>query len=229
MKKTILSLMAAVVALPLQAQLFSSESLGGALLGGIAGGVIGHNNNRHTAEGIAIGAGSGLVLGSLFGQARQNQAYYNTQVPEPAYYPTARYGYHGDPYYSPATSYGHSPSYYSSGRRPNYALGGAALGALGGAVIGHNHHRQTAEGAAIGAAAGLVLGGIAERNARQREAHYARPTYAAPASPGYFAPQFQTQAAPVQQQPATQNITIINNNYYGSGSPMTGVNNLFGR
>jgi outer membrane lipoprotein SlyB len=235
MKTTMLALLAAAMALPAQAQLFSNEALGGALLGGIAGGVIGHNHHRQTAEGIAIGAGSGLILGGLFGQGRRNHDYYNTQVPVPHYQPAPRYGYHGDPYYSPTYhGYGHMPSYRHrsifapSQHRPNYALTGAALGALGGAVIGHNHHRQTAEGAGIGAAAGLLLGTIAERNARQREAIYAPPAYVAPASGSYFTPTFQT-AAPVQtQQPAAQNITIINN-YYGNSSPMSGANSLFGR
>lgn len=37
----------------------------GAALGGLAGGIIGHNNGRKTAEGIGIGAVSGLVLGGL--------------------------------------------------------------------------------------------------------------------------------------------------------------------
>ncbi len=37
----------------------------GAVLGGVAGGVIGHNNGRKTAEGIAIGAGAGLLMGGL--------------------------------------------------------------------------------------------------------------------------------------------------------------------
>jgi len=228
MKKTLFALLAAVLTLPAQAQLFSSEALGGAVLGGIAGGVIGHNNNRRTAEGIAIGAGSGLLLGSVLGQSRRDSAYYDS----PAYYPSPRYGYHGDSYYhSPAYSYGYgySPSYSSSGyRRPNYAVTGAALGALGGAVIGHNHHRQTAEGAAIGAAAGLVLGGIAERNARQREVLYSQPVYVTPQTSSYFTPAFQTAAPAQAQPPATQNITIINN-YYGSGSPMSGANSLFGR
>ena len=37
----------------------------GAILGGVAGGVIGHNSGRHTAEGIAIGAGAGLLFGGV--------------------------------------------------------------------------------------------------------------------------------------------------------------------
>jgi len=41
----------------------------GVLVGGIAGGVIGHNNGRHTGEGIAIGAGAGLLLGTLADQS----------------------------------------------------------------------------------------------------------------------------------------------------------------
>jgi uncharacterized protein YcfJ len=50
-------------------------ALGGAVLGGIAGGVIGHNNGRQTAEGIAIGAGAGLLLGTLAEQsARRAEA-----------------------------------------------------------------------------------------------------------------------------------------------------------
>ncbi len=40
-------------------------ALTGAALGGIAGGVIGHNSGRKTAEGIAIGAGAGLLLGAV--------------------------------------------------------------------------------------------------------------------------------------------------------------------
>lgn len=50
------------------------HAVSGAVLGGIAGGVIGHNNGRKTAEGIAIGAGTGLLLGTLAEQnARRRQ------------------------------------------------------------------------------------------------------------------------------------------------------------
>ncbi|MCL5099378.1 MAG: hypothetical protein M1608_17955, partial [Candidatus Omnitrophica bacterium] len=46
-----------------QAQIITSEGIGGAAVGGIIGGVIGHNQGRgHTAEGAAIGAGVGLLL-----------------------------------------------------------------------------------------------------------------------------------------------------------------------
>ncbi len=227
MKKLIIALLAVCTTLPTQAQLFSSEGLGGALLGGIAGGVIGHNSGRRTAEGIAIGAGSGLLLGSLFGQARRDSGFYNSQP---------FYGYGNDPFFNdfntgyPRSGFGFGPTFYSNGfRRPNYALTGAALGALGGAVIGHNNGRQTAEGAGIGAAAGLLLGGIAEQNARRREAMYSQPVFVTPQASSYFTPAFQAASAPAQpQQPATQNITIINN-YYGGSSPMTGANSLFGR
>jgi outer membrane lipoprotein SlyB len=51
-------------------------ALTGAALGGIAGGVIGHNSGRKTAEGIAIGTGSGLLLGALAEEdARRRDAF----------------------------------------------------------------------------------------------------------------------------------------------------------
>ncbi|MDX1953213.1 MAG: glycine zipper family protein, partial [Verrucomicrobiota bacterium] len=44
--------------------------------------IIGHNNGRRTAEGAAIGAGAGLLLGSLLNQSRREESYYS---PAPAY------------------------------------------------------------------------------------------------------------------------------------------------
>lgn len=59
-----------------------NRAVAGTVLGGIAGGVIGHNNGRRTAEGIAIGAGAGLLLGTLADQqAARRQALWATQPP----------------------------------------------------------------------------------------------------------------------------------------------------
>ncbi len=68
----------------------------GAVLGGIAGGVIGHNNGHRTAEGIAIGAGSGLLLGAIADESLRNRtAYYSPGAAYPAVsyeaYPFHRY------------------------------------------------------------------------------------------------------------------------------------------
>ena len=59
--------------------------LSGAVVGGIAGGIIGHNNGGHTAEGVAIGAGAGLLLGAIAegprSYYRPRRAYYVEQPP----------------------------------------------------------------------------------------------------------------------------------------------------
>jgi hypothetical protein len=55
------------------------------------------------------------------------------------------------------------------------ALLGAGLGAIGGAVVGHNSGRYTAEGAAIGAGIGAVTGyiiGNESDKARSRQYRY---------------------------------------------------------
>lgn len=147
------------LALPLHAQLFSNESITGAALGGIAGGVIGHNHHRQTAEGAAIGAGAGFLLGTLAHRER-SQSYQAVPAPPQVYAPPS-----GPVYYARESNYA----------GPSRAVGGAVLGGVIGGVIGHNHHRQTAEGAAIGAGAGLVLGHLADRNAARRRAVLAQP------------------------------------------------------
>jgi hypothetical protein len=55
----------------------------GAFLGGVAGGVIGHNSGRKTAEGIAIGAGTGLLFGSLAEHRARWRESYAVAVPAP--------------------------------------------------------------------------------------------------------------------------------------------------
>jgi outer membrane lipoprotein SlyB len=63
-----------------------SRAASGALLGGIAGAIIGHNSGdlRHNAwRGAAIGAGAGLLLGSLADRAEETRpAVVNYASPE---------------------------------------------------------------------------------------------------------------------------------------------------
>jgi uncharacterized protein YcfJ len=211
MAKLVFTILLGALSLPVHAQLFSRESMSGAAFGGLLGGIIGHNNGRKTAEGIGIGAGAGLLLGSL---AHQSRRHYYYAEPSGYYYSTPHYVYA-----SPAPVYA-PPAY-----RPNYAVTGVALGGVAGGIIGHNNGRKTAEGIAIGAGAGLLLGGLAEYDVRRRDqARSAGQTYyvASPAAT-------QTAPAPAAPEQAAQPVTIINN-YYNSSSPaMSGANALFGR
>jgi hypothetical protein len=111
-----------------------------------------------------------------------------------------------------------SPYYYN---RPDYAFTGAALGGIAGGIIGHNHHRQSAEGAAIGVGAGLLLGSIAEYHARRREASYAGsvPVYYYPAVT-YAPPQAPPPQPPPQPPPVAPPVSV---------NSMSSANSLFGR
>ena len=210
MKMPICLALALLAALPGRAQIFGPNAAGGLWLGGLAGGIIGHNDHNQTGRGIAIGAASGLILGSIADQANYD-SYQRTEVSAPDYY--------GDRYYQ-------APRYYYSDysdtdygyARPNYAVSGTLLGGLAGGIIGYNNHYQTGRGILIGAASGLILGSIAEQAAREREMAAERPVYvSAPAeqAPAPAAPEPQTQVAPAATPtPAT---------------PMSSANNLFGR
>ncbi|MBM3833262.1 MAG: hypothetical protein FJ403_08315 [Verrucomicrobia bacterium] len=205
MRRLLIVTALAATLLPANAQLFSRESLGGAALGGLAGGIIGHNSGRKTAEGAAIGAGAGLLLGALTHNARRDY-YYGAQAPV-----------------APAPTYYHGPV------RPNYAITGAALGGLAGGVIGHNHHRQTAEGIAIGAGAGLLLGSIVEQNAR-RPIQYVQPAPAYVVAQPQPVVQSESTTAPAVPAPtsAPQQVNVINSSAAASSS-MSSANSLFGR
>lgn len=210
MKRFAYILALALAVSTVRAQIFSNESLTGALTGGIIGGVIGHNHHRQTAEGAAIGAGAGWLLGTLV----HNQKELSKRETVNYQYNTTTYSYQ-PVYTTPTTTY----------NRPNYAVGGAVLGGIVGGVIGHNHHRQTAEGIAIGAASGLVLGALAEQNARLKERQVIIPQQQT-----VYYPVVQTNVIvvqqPVQQQPTTQIQPSIT---YQQTSPMSGANSLFGR
>jgi len=238
---------------PASAQVFRPETVNGALLGGIAGAVIGNNSGslRHNAwKGAAIGAGVGALIGSAVGH--DNDGRRNTQVRGPRHdspyiyrdVPTVVHRGHGHPGYGHAGYRGHDGGYGHVGYRGHdgyygggyygggyYGRSGATdglfLGALAGGIIGHNSgsfRHNGWRGAAWGAGAGWILGSIADAN--RRAVIWERPpVYVEQAQPVYVQP------APVQAaQPAVQpqQITIINN-YYGNAAPMSQANGLFGR
>jgi hypothetical protein len=179
MKMPICLALALLATGPAHAQIFGPNATGGALLGGLAGGIIGHNDHNQTGRGIAIGAASGLILGSIADQANY-QSYQGTQAP----------GYYDSGYADTGYGYG----------RPNYAASGALLGGLAGGIIGYKNHYQTGRGILIGSLSGLILGSIADQAAREREVAAVRTVVVtAPVQP---APAPLTQEPPPQVAPA---------------------------
>jgi hypothetical protein len=219
--KTLLSLAVALVALvPAQAQLFRPAAVNGALLGGLAGAIIGNNSgslNHNAWQGAAIGAGAGLLIGSAIDADRRDRdVWYGAGVAAPRTYVYRNGpGYRGGSSYR---SYPYSGGYYYS--RPNYRGTGLFLGGLTGAIIGNNSrafHHDAWRGAAWGSGLGYIVGAIADDNVRYRTAVVERPVYIqSPATP-----------APAVTQP--QQITIINNYYNAPATPMASANGLFGR
>lgn len=119
--KTTLSLVVAmlIAAGSAQAQILRSEALTGAVLGGAAGAVIGHNSGdlRHNGwKGAAIGAGAGLILGEMVGNANATRS----AIPRPVYAAGPAYG--PAPSLQVGVSYGHS--YGRHGYYPGVRYGG---------------------------------------------------------------------------------------------------------
>jgi len=217
--KTLLSLGFALLTLaPAQAQIFGPRSVDGALLGGIAGAVIGHNSgslSHNGWQGAAIGAGIGALLGAA---ADNNSARYDTGVP---------LGHSG------AYIYRDSPGRYGGYRGGSAANDGLWLGALAGGIIGHNrgfsHGRDGWRGAAWGAGAGWLLGSLIDSNRYSYGGYDYAYGYDYPRAVVMSQPQpvvVQAASAPVPAAP--QQITIINN-YYGNAAPMASANAMFGR
>lgn len=65
-----LLVLALVCQLPAHAELFRPATVKGALVGGVAGAIIGHNNDRRGWEGAAYGMAAGAIVGSIVGDAR---------------------------------------------------------------------------------------------------------------------------------------------------------------
>lgn len=173
MKKSALILLSAVALLPAQAQLLRPESVSGALWGGLIGGIVGGDGcHGFSGEGAAIGAGVGLIAGTLAGQARRDY-YYDSPGYGYSVAPSVSFGYGYGSYGSSAYVYYApnnycAPGYYYRPTRPNYVVSGTVLGAASGALIGAGSD-DAGSGALIGAGAGLVLGSVAELSAQRQE------------------------------------------------------------
>jgi uncharacterized protein YcfJ len=173
MKKLALILLSAAVLLPAQAQLLRPESVSGALWGGLIGGIVGGDGcHGFSGEGAAIGAGVGLIAGTLAGQARRDY-YYDSPGYGYSVAPSVSFGYGYGGYGSSAYVYYApnnycAPGYYYRPTRPNYVVSGTVLGAASGALIGAGSDDAGA-GALIGAGAGMLLGSAAELSAHRQE------------------------------------------------------------
>lgn len=200
MKKVAVILLSLAALAPARAQWLHPEAVEGALLGTFIGGIAGGNHcHEFSGQGAAIGAGVGLIAGSILGESRRHD-YYET----PGYvYPTSPsvnvsfgYGYgscgsSAYVYYTPNRYC--APGTYYRPTRPNYVVSGTVLGAASGALIGSANH-NAGQGAAIGAAAGLMLGGVAELGARKEEQSFVPQTTVTPE---------QTHSQTASAQPAT--------------------------
>ncbi|MBL9214819.1 MAG: glycine zipper 2TM domain-containing protein [Opitutaceae bacterium] len=242
MKKLLAVLLLGAPALTLSAQVFRPEVVTGAILGGAAGAIIGHNGGRGDAgQGAVIGAAAGAILGGVASEVRRDQAWRNTQLPRGySYYRggSGYYGYHGG--FSRPIGYGYGYGYrgyrdygyrdygYYGYHRDSAVLPGMILGGVAGAIIGNNSGRgDGARGAVIGAIAGGILGAASDGPYHGRVYRPHRRIVRYPVA--YEAPvEYAYEPAPAA---APQQVTIINN-YYGATAPVAGsagVNALFGR
>ena len=111
MKKIIITTLVLGIFAPTAKSQVSDQGVGGAILGAIAGGIIGHNNGRKGWEGALIGTGAGLLAGEIIGG--DNRSYTShSSYPHRSYYSTY-------PHRSHYSRYPHR-SHYSS-YRPSYS------------------------------------------------------------------------------------------------------------
>jgi hypothetical protein len=171
MKTTLSLCLVLLAAASVRAQVFRPEAVNGALLGGVAGAVIGNNSGSlgHNAwKGAAIGAGVGLIAGEAIGNANAARGgevaapaggYGRVERPGPAVAVRVGYGYGHGPYrhfghagYSGSIAYGYYPGY-------RYAPGYAYYPGYGDAYPYYDSGAYVGSGSA--AATGLWLGALA--------------------------------------------------------------------
>jgi len=196
MKKVVAILLSFAALVQTQAQWLRPEPLEGALWGGLIGGIVGGDRcHGLSGRGAAIGAGVGLIAGTLASESRRSY-YYDSPGYAYATTPSVNvsfgYGYGGYGnsayvYYAPNNYC--APGYYYRPTRPNYAVSGTVLGAASGALIGSANHHNTGKGALIGAGAGLILGSVVENAARNEERAIVAQTIVAPVQTQIVSPQ----------------------------------------
>lgn len=218
--KTTLSLCIALLTITsANAQVFRSQAVRGALLGGIAGGVIGHNSGdlRHNGwRGAAIGAVAGGLIGQAVGDARAHRdgRYYGGTHDGHVYRSTpsvhvgvgySNFGHHGRFGHFNHGGYRHHSRHLHHGL--NWRLSYApSFGYHRGYGWGYPHisYRDYSDYVYRSASVPMVV--------------------QQPPPVVVQAPAQTVQPA----QAAPQQVTIINN-YYNSSSPMSAANGLFGR
>jgi len=251
--KTTLGICVALFALaPAQAQHFRPEAVRGALLGGVAGAVIGHNSGdlRHNAwKGAAIGVGAGLLLGQVLGNAHAPTPYATQAVPAGAYvyrdspvvytgyrrghsHPGAWSSHHRRGHFRPGLSYyqGYDDRFHRTSHSYPYRT-----------YSSYRHGSNAARGLWLGALAGGILGhnsgnfrheawrgaawgaGAGWLLGSLADAHQRATVYDAT----YAVPAAPAVYAPIASQP--QQVTVINNYYNAPATNMTAANGLFGR
>ena len=173
MKKILTIVLALLTVAPVLAGGLPREAVQGAVLGGVAGAVIGHNSGdlRHNAwRGAAVGAGTGLVVGSLIGDRHHSHQRYRGH--RQGYYPPRTYvhrsshRYHRRGGYRGYSGYGFGwrpYGYYSAYSRPTYIYldRTSGYGYDGYSTYDDGYYRRpnyAANGALLGALAGAEIG-----------------------------------------------------------------------
>lgn len=172
MKNLVILLLSGWALIPARAQWLHPEAVQGAFLGGLIGGIADSHQHAFSGRNAALGAGVGLMAGSLLGAANRSRSGHETTF----HGATSASLDFGSGYSSSGgwASVGYTSDWQGAPRadypstRPHYAASGVVLGAAAGALIGTAHH-QAGTGALLGAAAGLVVGGVAETAATRRE------------------------------------------------------------